>query len=109
MFYAFPLNLSGDCQISSVGNFLLYTCQVVYGVLGEVKSVSWGGSQTKGEVHKRKLTKNMFLHGDLLTSLTSSQTPLFFTIRKVTLQTNEIKIYRASNQSNLIIQTYHFR
>ena len=57
----------------------------------QVKSVSWGGAQIKGEVHKRKLTKNMFLHSDLLTSMTSSLTPLFFTIRKLALQTNEIK------------------
>ena len=26
-------------------------------VVGEVKSISWGGAQTKGEVHKRELTK----------------------------------------------------
>ena len=26
------------------------------GVVGEVKSVSWGGALTKGEVHKRELT-----------------------------------------------------
>ena len=94
----FSVNLSGDCQISSVGNCLLCTCRGVEGVLGEVESISWGGAQTKGEVHKRELTKNMFLHSDLLTLLTSSQTSLFFTIRKVTLQTNEIKIYRAINQ-----------
>ena len=36
----------------------------VEGVLGEGESVSWGGEQTKGEVHKRKLTKNMLLHSD---------------------------------------------
>ena len=46
--------------------------------VGEAKSVSWGGARTKGEVHKRELTKNMFLHSDLLTSLSSSMTPLFF-------------------------------
>ena len=88
----FPVNLSGDCKISSVQNFIPHTCQSVEGVVGEVKSVSWGGARTKGEVHKRELTKNMFLHSDLLTSLTSSLTPLFFTIRKLALQTNEIKI-----------------
>ena len=49
----------------------------VEGVVGEVKSVSWGGAQTKDEVHKRKLTYKMFLHNDLLTSLTYSLTPLF--------------------------------
>ena len=46
-------------------------------MVGEVKCFSWGGAQTKGEVHKRKLTKNMSLHSDLLTSLTFSLTPLF--------------------------------
>ena len=87
----FPVNLSGDCKISSVQNFILRTCRGVEGVVGEVKSVSWGGARTKGEVHKRELTKNMFLHKDLLTSLTSSLTPLFFTIRKLALRTNDIK------------------
>ena len=71
------MNLPGDFQISSVGNCLPRTCQGVEGVVGEVKSVSWGVGQTKGEVHKRELTKNMFLHSDLLTSLTSSLTQLF--------------------------------
>ena len=49
----------------------------VEGVVGERKSVSWGGAQTKGEVHKPELTKKMFLHSDFLTSLSSSQTQLF--------------------------------
>ena len=87
----FPVNFSGDCQISSVGNCLPRTCRGIEGVVGEVKSVSWGGAQTKGEVHKRELTKTMFSHSDLLTSLTSSLTPLFFTIRKLALRTNEKK------------------
>ena len=73
----FPVNLSGDCKISSVRNCILRTFRGVEGVVGEVTSVSWGGARTKGEVHKRELTKNMFLHSDLLTSLTSSLTPLF--------------------------------
>ena len=47
-----------------------------------MKSVSWGGARTKGEVHKRELTKNMFLHSDLLTSLTSSLTQLFLGLEK---------------------------
>ena len=64
----------------------------VEGVVVEGKSVSWGGARTKGEVHKHELTKNTFLHSDLLTSLTSSLTPLFFTIRKLAFRTNEIKI-----------------
>ena len=87
----FPVNLSEDCQISSVGNFLTRTFRGVEGVVGEVKGVSWGGTQNKGEVHKRKLTNKMFFHSDLLTSLSSSLTPLFFTIRKLVLRNNEIK------------------
>ena len=35
-------------------------------VVGEEKSVNWGGAQTKGEGRECKLTKNMFLHSDLL-------------------------------------------
>ena len=62
----FPVNLSGDCRISSVQNCISCTCRGVEGVLGEVKSVSWGGARTKGEVHKCEFTKNMFLHSDLL-------------------------------------------
>ena len=34
--------------------------------VGEGKSVSWGGSQTKGEGRDYELTKNMFFHSDLL-------------------------------------------
>ena len=49
----FPVNLSGNCQISSVGNFYRVPAGAVEGVVGEVKSVSWGGAQTKGELHKR--------------------------------------------------------
>ena len=43
-FLHFPVNLSGDCQISSVGNCLSCTFRGVEGVVGEVKSVSWGGA-----------------------------------------------------------------
>ena len=50
----------------------------VEGVVDEVKIVSWGVARTKGEVQNCELTKNIFLHNDLLTSLTSSLTPLFF-------------------------------
>ena len=53
----FPVNLSGDCKISSVRNCIPRTFRGVEGVVGEVKSVSWGVARTKGEVHKRKLTK----------------------------------------------------
>ena len=64
----------------------------VEGVVIEGESVSWVGARTKGEAHKRKLTNKMFFHSDLLTSLSSSLTPLFFTIRKLALKTNKIKI-----------------
>ena len=64
----------------------------VEGVLGEAKSVSWGGARTKGEVHKRELTKNMFLHSDLLTSLSSSLTQLCLMIIKLALRVNKVKI-----------------
>ena len=32
----------------------------------EGKSVSWGGARTKGKGRKCELTKNLFLHSDLL-------------------------------------------
>ena len=41
-------------------------------VLGEGDSVSWGGARTKGEVHKPKFTNKMFLHSDLLKSLSKN-------------------------------------
>ena len=56
--------------------------------------------------YKRKLTKNMYLHSDLLTSLTSSLTPLFLMIRKLALRTNAIKRRRVINQSVCIIHTF---
>ena len=71
-----------------------------------MKSLSWGGAQTKGEVHKRELT---LLHSDLLISLSSSLTPLFFTIKKLAMRTNEIKRYSAINQSYCIICTFDLR
>ena len=64
----------------------------IEGVVGEGKSVSWGDAQTKGEVHKRELTKNMFLHSDFLKSLSSSLTQLCFEIGKLLLRGNEVKI-----------------
>ena len=96
----FPVKLSGDCQISSVGNYLPHKCQGVEGVVGELKSVSWGGARTKGEVHKHKLTKNMFLHSDMLKLCLMKKwkineffpdTTFFFTIRKLAFLTNVIK------------------
>ena len=35
-------------------------------VVGEEKSVSWGGARTKGKGRECELTKNMFLQSDLL-------------------------------------------
>ena len=35
-------------------------------VVGEGKSVSWGGARTKGKGRECELTKNMFLHSDML-------------------------------------------
>ena len=35
-------------------------------VVGEGKSVSWGGARTKGKGCEVKLTKNMFFHSDML-------------------------------------------
>ena len=60
-------------------------------VVGEGKIVSCRGARTKVEVHKRKLTKNMFLHSDFLTSLSSSLTKMYFTIRKLVLRDNGVK------------------
>ena len=75
-------------------------------MVGERGSVSWLGARTKGEVQKREITKNMFVHSDLLTSLTSSLAQLFFTIRKLALLGNKVKTERAINQSNRIIHTF---
>ena len=62
------------------------------GVLGEGKSASWGGAKIKGEVHKRKLTKTMFLRSDLSISLSSFLTKLCFTIIKLALLANAVRI-----------------
>ena len=35
-------------------------------VVGKGESVSWGGARTKGKGRECKLTKNIFLHSDLL-------------------------------------------
>ena len=57
----FPVKLSGDCKITSVRNCIPRTCRGVERVVGEGKSVSWGGARTKGEVHKREITKKYVL------------------------------------------------
>ena len=67
-------------------------------VVGEGKIVIWGGELTKGEVHEFKLTKNMFLHSDLLQLCLKKKrkiTEFFpdttvFMIKKLALQTNDI-------------------
>ena len=68
-------------------------------MIGEGKSVSWGGACTKGKGRECELTKYMFLHSDLLKlclkkngrSMSSSLTQLFFTIKKLALRSNDIK------------------
>ena len=67
-------------------------------VVGEGKSVSWGGARTKGKGRECKLTKKMFLHSDLLKlclkkngrSMSSSLTQLFFTIKEFAMRTNDL-------------------
>ena len=69
-------------------------------VVGEGKSVSWGGARTKGKGYECELTKNMFLHSDLLKLCMKKKHNIseffpgttVFTIRKLALRTNEIKI-----------------
>ena len=69
-------------------------------LLGEVKSVSWGGSLTKGKGRGCELTKNMFLHSDLLKLCLKKKRKIndffpdttVFMIRNLALQTNNIKI-----------------
>ena len=67
--------------------------------LGKWNSVSCEGAKTKGEGRECKLTKNMFFHSDLLKLCHKKKrkiTDVFpdtnaFTIKKLALQTNEIK------------------
>ena len=56
------MNVLGERLLPNLKRWKLSTAQVV----GEGKSVSWGGAQTKGEFHECKLTKKMFFHSDLL-------------------------------------------
>ena len=68
-------------------------------VVGEGKSISWGGARTKGKGRECERTKKMFLHSDLLKSclkksgrsVSSSLTQLFSMIRKLAMRTNDIK------------------
>ena len=50
-------------RLSNLKRWKLSTAHMlgVEGVASEVKSVSWGGTQTKCEVHKREITKTYFL------------------------------------------------
>ena len=69
-------------------------------VIGKGESVSWGGARTKNKGRECKLTKKMFLHSDMLklclkkntTLLTSALIQLFFTIIKLALRGNKVKI-----------------
>ena len=69
-------------------------------MVGEWKSVSWGGARTKCKGRECKLTKNMFLHSDLLKLCLKKKHNIteffpdttFSTIRKLELRTNDIKI-----------------
>ena len=58
----FPVNLSGDWLLTNIKHWKPSAVQLV----GEGKSVSWGGAKTKGEVKECEITKNMFFHSDLL-------------------------------------------
>ena len=88
----FSVNLSATIDKSQALEIVYCTHSgAVEGVVGEGKCVSWGGARTKGGVQKSELTKNMLLHSDLLTSLTSSLTQLFFRIGKLLLQGNKVK------------------
>ena len=89
-------------------------------VVGEGKSVSWGGAWTKGKGNECELTKYMFymfLHSDLLklclkkntTSLSSSLTQLCFMIRKLALPGNGVNRQRAINQLNHNIHKFDLR
>ena len=69
-------------------------------VVGEGKSVSSGGAQTKVKGREFELTKKMFLHSDLLNLCLKKKRKInelfpdttVFTIIKLALRTNDIKI-----------------
>ena len=68
-------------------------------VVGEGKSVSWGGARTKGKGCECEPIKNMFLYSNLLKlclkkngrSMSYYLTKLFFTIRKIASRTIDRK------------------
>ena len=78
-FLGFHVNLLATIA-KSQGVEIFYSAHygAIEGAVGEGKSVSQGGAQTKGKVHKRELSNKMFLYSNLLTSLSSSLTPLFY-------------------------------
>ena len=86
-------------------------------LVGEGESVSWGGARNKDKGRECELTKNIFFHSDMLKLCLKKKHNVseffpdttFFTIRKLALQTNEIKINRDINQSNRIIHTFDLR
>ena len=43
-------------------------------VVGEGESVSWGGARIKGKERECEITKNIFLHSDLLKLCTKKKT-----------------------------------
>ena len=69
-------------------------------MVGEEKNVSWGGAWNKGKGRECELTKNMFLHSDLLNLCLKEKqkiSELFpdttvLMIRKLALRTDKIKI-----------------
>ena len=61
----FPLKLSATiAKFQALEIFYRAHARAVEGAVGELKSVSWGGARTNGEVHKRELSNKMFLHSD---------------------------------------------
>ena len=77
-FLGFPVNLSATiAKYQALGIVYRAHAGAVEGEVGEGESFSWGGARIKVEVQKRALTNKMFLHSDLLTSLSSSLIPLF--------------------------------
>ena len=64
------MNLLGESLLTNPKHWKLSTVQVV----GEGRSGSWGGAQTKVEVHECELTKNIFLCSNLLQVVSEEKT-----------------------------------
>ena len=105
--YLWIFQVTDYCKISSVVNLSLRTCGVRW------RGGRWRGNCQLGrytnQVKKCKLIKKMFLHSDLLTSLSFLLTQLCFTIRKLMLRGNGLKRQRAINQSKIIMHTFDLR